>query len=374
MKKAFFRTVALILVAAISVSMIVISVSAVNKPTENRTTAKYQKISMESITGLGSNPEEISGNASSAAAQKQWYEYIMYSPQPVSSIRIDDNRRLIFYDPYDYGTAMIMKVTGEETEWSTANSISINYTTGNTMSESSGYSTNTSTSTQVQEGKDQNFSHSTGTSSSATKSWSNSSSFSHQESGSIGVSAGVKLSGKVFGVGADTSFETSTEFSTSNTSTNGSTSGGSNVAGSNESRTDGWSTIANRVTQSTGSSSSINTSWSTNSSKTVNRTFNAGYYNANGAPLPWKIVQYTVYMPMKYELQCKFDGEWYSTDSDYCILTTIQGACRAYMQNTQTYVEHWGTGEPVLWDDFWGRFFTEDKLIKAYQNKLYPNN
>ena len=374
MKKAFLRTVALILVAAISVSMIVMSAAAVDEPTENRTTAKYQKISMESITGLGSNPEEISGNASSAAAQKQWYEYIMYSPQPVSSIRIDDNRRLIFYDPYDYGTAMIMKVTGEESEWSTANSISVSYTTGNTLTDSAGYSTNTSTSTQVQDGQDENFSHSTGTSSSATKSWSNSRSYSKEESASVGASAGVTLHGNVFGIKADTKVEVSTEVSASNTSTNGSTNGGSDVTGSTESTTDGWSKIAKRITETTGSSSSTNTSWSTNSSKTVNRTFNAGYYNANGAPLPWKIVQYTVYMPMKYELQCKFDGEWYSTDSDFCIITTIQGACRAYMKNTQTYVEHWGTGAPVLWDDFWGRFFTEDKLIQAYQNKLYPNN
>lgn len=370
MKKAFFRTVALILVAAISVSMIVISVSAVNDPTENRTTAKYQKISMESITGLGSNPEEISGNASSSAAQKQWYEYIMYSPQPVSSIRIDDNRRLVFYDPYDYGTSMIMKVTGEESEWSTANSISISYTTGNTLTDSSGYSTNTSTSTQVQEGKDESYSHSQGTSISTTKSWSNESSLSIENSTTLTL--GTKIGIKAFGASTDITVEASDTFKVGSVDKSSSSSSFQN--GSSNSTTEGWSTIANRVTTVTGSSFSTNTSWSTNSSKTVNRTFNAGYYNANGAPLPWKIVQYTVYMPLKYELQCKFDGEWYSTDSDFCIITTIQGACRAYMQNTQTYVEHWGTGEPVLWDDFWGRFFTEDKLIQAYQNKLYPNN
>lgn len=367
MKKAFFRMVALLLVAAISVSMIVISAFAVNNPTENRTTAKYQKISMESITGLGSNPEEISGNASSAAAQKQWYEYIMYSPQPVSSIRIDDNRRLIFYDPYDYATAMIMKVTGEESEWSTANSISISYTTGNTMSDSSGYSTNTSTSTQVQEGKDINHSFSKNSSVSSTQSWTDT----YSQSIGQDIKLGTKLGGPGFGL---PTVEVTIEDTIKSNWTSTTTDTQSFNTSAGNSTTDGWSTIANRVTKSTGSSYSTNTSWSTNSSKTVNRTFSAGYYNTSGAPLPWKIVQYTVYMPMKYELQCKFDGEWYSTDSDYCILTTIQGACRAYMQNTQTYVEHWGTGEPVLWDDFWGRFFTEDKLIKAYQNKLYPNN
>ena len=360
MKKTFLRIVSIVLVATLSVSMVIISAAAVDDPTQTETTpkTKYQKISMESITGLGSNPEEISGNASSAAAQKQWYEYIMYSPQPVSSIRIDDNRRLVFYDPYDYGTAMIMKVTGEESEWSTANSISISYTTGNTMSDSSGYSTNTSTSTQVPEGRDENFSHSKNSSSSNTKSWTD----------IYSVKDGLKLStsGDLFGVKVGA--EWSLEFTSSTQDTQ------SYNFSSGMSETTGWTQVANRVTTTTGSSYSTNTSWSTNSSKTVNRTFNAGYYNASGAPLPWKIVQYTVYMPMKYELQCKFDGEWYSTDSNFCVITTIQGACRAYLQNTQTYVEHWGTGEPVLWDDFWGRFFTEDKLMQAYQDKLYPNN
>ena len=370
MKKAFLRTVALILVAAISVSMIVMSAAAVNEQNENKTTAKYQKISMESITGLGSNPEEISGNASSAAAQKQWYEYIMYSPQPVSSIRIDDNRRLIFYDPYDYGTAMIMKVTGDESEWSTANSISISYTTGNTLTDSSGYSTNTSTSVQVQEGRDENYSHTKGTSISTTKSWSDEKSLTREDSVTLKLGTSVTLSA----LGQETSIDIEASNTYKAGSVDKSSSSQSFQNSNSNSTTEGWSAIANRVTTVSGSSFSTNTNWSTNSSKTVNRTFSAGYYNASGAPLPWKIVQYTVYMPMKYELQCKFDGEWYSTDSDYCILTTIQGACRAYMQNTQTYVEHWGTGEPVLWDDFWGRFFTEDKLIKAYQNKLYPNN
>ena len=33
-----------------------------------------------------------------------------------------------------------------------------------------------------------------------------------------------------------------------------------------------------------------------------------------------------------------------------------------------------GTGEAVLWDDFWDGFFTEESLIAAYKNKLYPDN
>ena len=45
-----------------------------------------------------------------------------------------------------------------------------------------------------------------------------------------------------------------------------------------------------------------------------------------------------------------------------------------WLQNNVAYYEHWGTGEPVTWDEFWSQFFTEEKLIEAYKNKLYPDN
>ena len=61
--------------------------------------------------------------------------------------------------------------------------------------------------------------------------------------------------------------------------------------------------MANRVTKATGSASSTNTNWSTEDSKTVTQVYNAAYFNTAGSPLQWKVVQYTVYMPMKYELQ-----------------------------------------------------------------------
>ena len=56
----------------------------------------------------------------------------------------------------------------------------------------------------------------------------------------------------------------------------------------------------------------------------------------------------------------------------YCLLTTIQGTCRAWIQNGQTYYEDWGNGEPVVETEFWSKFMTVDSLMAAYNDKLYP--
>ena len=76
----------------------------------------------------------------------------------MASIRVDDDRRLLFYDPFDYANAMIMDVTGEENDWSSANSLEISYTTGNSISEGKETSSETQTSVEVAEGKDVDFS------------------------------------------------------------------------------------------------------------------------------------------------------------------------------------------------------------------------
>lgn len=364
-KKKLFQVLALCLAISLSMGMIVVAAvgsgvasnDTLTKQALEQTYGKYQKIDINSITGEGGNPPEISGAASAAAAEKAWYEYITYSSQAVASLRIDDDRRLLFYDPFDYANAMIMDVTGEENDWSSANSLEISYTTGNTISEGKESSTDTSTSVEVADGKDVNWSHTEGTSSSTTKSWSDS-------------RANQTTTGMMSGMEELFKFEISFEHSASTEHTDG----GEDVEEENDSTTDGWTEVANRITTATGSSSSINTSWSTDDSRTVTQVYNAAYFNAAGSPLQWKVVQYTVYMPMKYELQYKIDGEWVTTDYEYCLLTTMQGTCRAYMKNTQAYIEHWGTGEAVLWDDFWDGFFTEESLLAAYKNKLYPDN
>ena len=77
-------------------------------------------------------------------------------------------------------------------------------------------------------------------------------------------------------------------------------------------------------------------------------------------------------MPMKCCLQTKYSGEWVTVATVFCLLTTVQGTCRAWMQNGQVYYEDWGNGEPVVATDFWSQFMTKDQLVQAYQNKLYP--
>ena len=134
------------------------------------------------------------------------------------------------------------------------------------------------------------------------------------------------------------------------------------------------STIADRLAKATGSSVNSDITISTDNSTTVTKTYDAGYFNDRGAPLQWKIIKYTVKMPMRYRIEYLVDGEWVFWEHNYCILNTIQGTCRAWLENNVAYYEHWGTGEPVTWDEFWCQFFTEESLIAAYKNKLYPDN
>ena len=133
------------------------------------------------------------------------------------------------------------------------------------------------------------------------------------------------------------------------------------------------SIIADRITKAVGGSTSISVAMSTNDSVTITKTYDAGYFNSSGAPLQWKIVKYTVMMPMMYQVEYLIDGEWIYSDTGYCLLKTIQGTCRAWLENNTAYYEHWGTGEKVTWDEFWSQFFTKEELVQAYQNRLYPD-
>lgn len=115
-------------------------------------------------------------------------------------------------------------------------------------------------------------------------------------------------------------------------------------------------------------------SQSTTESVSVNETYHAVYFNTDGVPYQWKIVTYTVWIPLYYEIEYKQDGVWTaSAESGYCLLPTFQGTCRMYIKNGITYIEDWATGEPVAVDDFWKSFFTKNRLIEAYENKLIPN-
>jgi len=130
--------------------------------------------------------------------------------------------------------------------------------------------------------------------------------------------------------------------------------------------------IAERTTNATGYATSSSIELRTDNSTTITKTYDAAYFNASGSPLQWKIIHYTVKMPMKYQIEYLVDGEWIYGDYNYCLLNTIQGTCRAWLQNSVAYYEHWGNGEPVTWNEFWSQFFTEESIMQSYQNRLYP--
>lgn len=387
MRKKRIKAVSVAVASAISLSLMTGTVLATNAETlSTATTSRYDSIDINSITSEGGNPAEISSSASALAAEKMWYEYITYSPQPVASYRLNDERRLLFYDPYDYTNSMVMEVVGQESDWSSASSIEVSYTRGSSMEMLKGESTDVSTSVEVQQGADVSYGYSEDVSKSSSVNWSatkedsldieTQTAFSTTlgVKGTISATAGTVIANAT--TSSEVSTETGMEVSTGATAHTGtSVSEGGSIDFSESSSTNtGWTILANRITSSTGSNVSTSTSWSTEESTTVTRTFDAAYFNESGSPLQWKIVQYEVQMPMKFDLQCLINGEWVTTDSDYCVLTTLQGTCRAWMQNTQAYIEHWGTGEPVTWDAFWSSFFTKESLLAAYQNKLYPSN
>ena len=119
-----------------------------------------------------------------------------------------------------------------------------------------------------------------------------------------------------------------------------------------------------------------NGSWTgsndSSASKTV--TYNALYFNSNGTPYRWRVVKYTVYLPLYCEYLTLVNGEWVFTDSNYCLLATVEGTCREWIENV-AYIEDWRNGEPVKVEDFWGEFFKdENALINAYLNNMIPIN
>ena len=151
------------------------------------------------------------------------------------------------------------------------------------------------------------------------------------------------------------------------------TTGYDDVEYNNTSETTGWTELSDRITKTLGSSISTSSSWSETESTTVSKTYAATHFASDGiTPLPWAIVHYQVQMPMKVSMQVKYSGEWITVSTVYCLLTTVQGTCRAWMQQGQVYYEDWGNGEPVVATDFWSQFTTKENLIKAYNDKLYP--
>lgn len=357
--------------------------------------SKYAKPDFSTITGEGSNPPELRGDASALGMEKQWYEYIAYSTTPVGQVNLNSTQRVIYYDPYDYNSCLVMRVKDEITDWSTANEVSFTYETVATHI----MRTNTTNEAITTIGEDRadggRHTDTVDTSWETTSGW-------IEETGEEKQSGGISESG--FDWGLEEKFTSEGEVRFGSDLIGGAVRTGLDV-GSNQqwhgneqkydlttkidkmqnydlaTTKDGtvttdettWS-VAKKFEKTTGMSTTNGDEWSTSAGRSITTTYLAQYFNEEGSPLSWKIVQYAVFMPLRYDLQTKVGSEWLTVYSSYSLITPIQGTCRAYMRNNVAYIEDWGTGLPVTWDDFWSRFFTTGSLKAAYEENLYPDS
>jgi hypothetical protein len=172
-----------------------------------------------------------------------------------------------------------------------------------------------------------------------------------------------------------TSNDTTYDLKTSNVINIDETNGGTTKSNGKDITIGGSQSIAEKLETSTGFTHQTDSGWSTSNSSTITTTYNATYFNSKGSPLPWRLVNYAVFMPMRYEMQYRTgDDDWTTVSTSYCLLTTMQGVCRNWMDNNNSYIEGWGTGEPQEWTEFWSQFFTASQLEEAYKNKLYPSD
>lgn len=418
MKKKAKRKLSGVVAIALVLSIVMISASSAAAASGVNVIANtpigesiHKKINISDITGEIAEPPMLTSAASSVAEEKEWYEYVYYSTEPVGYYYLNDVARIAFFDPYDYASSLIMEVDDSLTDWSSNNTLQISYTTGSSLSKADGTSSNTSSTVQVQNGQDVS---ETNTDQSKvvttvegnidTYNWSKkgkTETHSHSETddetwtvteqilGEISTTekAGIEIAGVEVTIKGGVNVSNTNNFGLVKTDVDSSTTqleddyshGYTDNNTTTTATSDGAhsivvSTIADRITRATGSTVNNNITMSTDNSTTITKTYNAGYFNASGSPLQWKIVRYTVLMPMKYQIEYLIDGEWIFGDYNYCLLKTVQGTCRAWLQNNVAYYEHWGTGEAVTWNEFWSSFFTRESLIQAYKNKLYPDN
>lgn len=415
-KKLILRLIAVALAAVMPLVTGIVttatSESTVKSSSSSADNVKYESPDINELTGHGANPEELSVSATAHYQEKKWYEYITYSDNAVASYRIDDSNRILFYDPYTYTNAMVMNVEFDATttEYDTMSSYSVAHTNSKTISTSDS-TTYTSTTATQSSGRDKTgskvenrgsttttYNHTTEASddggTSETKNYGTqvtddetvitTETIHDNLTVQTGANAGAVALASVE-AGLDVSFtqnwgtvKTKLDGTGSVTTTDPSTTttnytGTDTVEYNTDSETEGWSELSDRITKTVGSSRSTSVSWSETESTTVTKTYVATHFASDGVtPLPWAIVHYSVEMPMKCCMQYKYEGEWVTVATTYCMLTTIKGTCRTWMENGQAYYEDWGNGEPVVAEDFWSQFMTKDALVNAYQNKLYP--
>ena len=376
------------------------------EPSGEAKASKYDKLDINELTGHGKEPEDISVSAGAAYQEKAWYEYVTYSDHAIASYRVDDDTRLLFYDPYTYSNAMVMDVDfdANSTQFDTMSTYSISYSSKKTMGACVS-STDTSTSATQTSGKDvtgtkvenqgsskTTYNHSIENKTQGTVE--NTANYeyklyetdSHAEATTISTLSAFggtdvfKESITIGGTDTDTHNEAwltdkvtnKTKYS-NNYKTSTDYVGHDDVENKSNSTTEGWTQLSARVTKTLGSSSSTSNSWSEEDSTTITKTYAATHFASDGiTPLPWAIKHYRVQMPIKACLQVKYSGEWITLSTAYSLMTTVQGTCRSWMQNGQTYYEDWGNGEPVVENEFWSKFMTRENLMAACSEKLYP--
>ena len=126
-----------------------------------------------------------------------------------------------------------------------------------------------------------------------------------------------------------------------------------------------------KFSQSTG----YNVSWTGSSDSSASKTvsYNALYFNSLGTPYRWRIVKYTVALPLFCEYQRLVNGEWVVIETNYCLLATVEGTCREWI-NEVAYIEDWRTGEPMQVENFWKEYFSETAIVNAYLHQMMPEN
>lgn len=420
MKKKIIKVFACILAVAMPLTTLMFSIaqaSEANTQTSGAkaaylTDVKYDSPDINKLTGMGEEPEDLSVTAGAEYMEKAWYEYVTYSDKAVASYRLSDESRLLFYDPYTYTNAMVMDVQFDATTTSFDTMSSYTISKTNTKSISACVSsTDTSTSAVQTSGRD--VTHSDVTNAGETKTIYNHSiddettgtkkeytdyeyiqkdyvtmssslvsTLTSETEFDLSITGGVKEK-VIIGTDGEDSWSENREWLTDKTTntteyssdykTSTKYTGSDTIEYNTTSTTDGWTELSARVTKTLGSSRSTSNSWAEEESVTVTKTYAATHFSSDGVtPLPWAIVHYEVQMPLKCVLQIKHSGEWVPVSEIYCMLTTVKGTCRAWMQNGQVYYEDWGSGEPVVATDFWAQFLTKEQLMSAYTNKLYP--
>lgn len=156
-KRKFIKVIAVVLALLMPMStaaMFAVAGDSENGSETGGTSAiaeKYASPDINEISGQGEEPEELSVSAGATYQEKAWYEYVAYSEHAVSSYRVDDDHRILFYDPYTYTNSMIMDVQFDATttEFDTMSSYTVSNTISNTISACAESTYNTSSATQT---------------------------------------------------------------------------------------------------------------------------------------------------------------------------------------------------------------------------------